>query len=206
MIRSSIGLTSGIALLGFTRSAIAADMPIKARPAPVPAPVVYNWTGLYVGVDGGWARANYTHDFNISGHYNFDAGDTFDYSHSGGIVSGHIGYNWQVNQLVIGIEGSIAKPWVSANDAISPFFPDTDRWSSKVNWIATVTPRLGFAATNFLIYGKGGWAYANAKEFVQDGNDFVDTGNLSLSGWDSRWWCRIHVYAELDLWRRIQPL
>jgi outer membrane immunogenic protein len=35
-------------------AAHAADMPIKAPP-PMTAPAaVYNWTGLYVGVNGGW--------------------------------------------------------------------------------------------------------------------------------------------------------
>src|SRR5262245_36530837 len=173
-------LMATLSIVALTSATPAADMPAKAPLYP-PAPVS-NWTGLYVGIDGGGARANYKHDFNISGHYNTAPGQTFDYNHSGGIIGGHIGYNWQINQFVIGLEGSIAKPWVYANEVRSPFFSASDRWSSKVSWIAAVTPRLGFAASNFLIYGKGGWAYAKAKDRVHDNSDFVDSGNLSRNG------------------------
>ena len=36
----------------FAGSASAADMAVKARPAPIPAPV-FSWTGFYLGVHGG---------------------------------------------------------------------------------------------------------------------------------------------------------
>jgi outer membrane immunogenic protein len=45
-------VTLGIAGLG---AASAADMAVKARPAPVPVDLGYNWSGWYVGVNGGWA-------------------------------------------------------------------------------------------------------------------------------------------------------
>jgi outer membrane immunogenic protein len=87
-----------------------------------------------------------------------------------------------MNQWVLGLEAGIMKTWLDANDNVSPFFPVTDRWSSKVNWIGSVTPRVGFAAGNFLVYGKGGWAVARVNDYVHDFNDFVDF-KATRSGW-----------------------
>jgi hypothetical protein len=41
-----LGLTTFAAVM-LGGGAQAADMPVKARPAPAPAPVMYNWTGFY---------------------------------------------------------------------------------------------------------------------------------------------------------------
>ena len=182
MRRSAFMVAATAAFLGFglPQATFAADLAVKAPPAPVV--VVPSWTGFYIGIDGGFARAHYSHDFNTAGHYNFFPGDTFDYNDSGGMLGGHFGYNWQVNQWVFGIEGSIAKPWVNSNNNISPFFPASDVWTSKVKWIATITPRLGYAAGNALFYVKGGWAYARTNDYVQDFVDYVDA-SLDQSGW-----------------------
>ena len=77
-------------------SARAADIPAR-YPAPYRAPVygtIYNWTGFYIGINGGgWGRSQW------------DGIDKFNVS--GGLIGGTIGYNWQINQLVIGAEGDI---------------------------------------------------------------------------------------------------
>ena len=52
---ASVGL---VALVGIAAPASAADMAVKARPpAPVLAPI-YDWTGFYIGANGGWGQAN----------------------------------------------------------------------------------------------------------------------------------------------------
>ena len=81
----------------FATSAMAADLAVRA-PARYVAPVsVYNWTGFYVGIEGGggwgFARQRDALGFN-SGGYNV----------SGGLVGGTVGYNWQINRLVLGLE------------------------------------------------------------------------------------------------------
>ncbi len=56
------GLAVAAALFAAPLSvASAADMPLKARPAP-PPPAAYNWTGFYVGIQGGggWGSAEQT--------------------------------------------------------------------------------------------------------------------------------------------------
>ncbi|MEA2906947.1 MAG: outer rane immunogenic protein [Alphaproteobacteria bacterium] len=178
-------LLSSVALAAFVSgSAMAADLPVRAPAykAPVIAPVINNWTGFYIGIDGGWGRADFDHTFNIAGHYNLAAGNTFDYSHSGGIFGGHAGYNWQSGQWVFGIEGGAAKTWIKAQNVVSPFFPVTDRWTSEVKSIASITPRLGVAFGSALLYVKGGVAFASIRDHVNDNFDFVDV-KFNRSGW-----------------------
>lgn len=163
-------------------SAHAADI---ARPVYKAPPVVvpmYDWSGFYIGINGGWGRADYDHNFNIAGHYNLVAGDTFSYSKSGGVLGGHLGYNWQAGAWVFGVEGSIMKTWLDSDVQISPFFPATDTWQSKVDWVATVTGRVGYAWNNVLGYVKGGWAYSSYNDYVQDTFDYVSVDGKK-SGW-----------------------
>ena len=48
-------LLSAIALVTLTGSAVAADMAVKAAPPPPVIPI-YNWTGFYIGANGGWGQ------------------------------------------------------------------------------------------------------------------------------------------------------
>jgi outer membrane immunogenic protein len=142
-----------------------------------------DWTGFYAGIDGGWAKADFDHSFNSGGHYNFDPGDTFDYDDNGGLLGGHVGYNWQVQHLVFGIEAGAAKTWLEANEVESPFFPVADVWSSRVKWLGSVTPRVGFTHDRALVYVKGGWAFGE----VEDRVEHIDTDFVSASDTRNGW-------------------
>ena len=55
--------TVGLLALGMGAPASAADMAVKAPPpAPLPAPI-YNWTGFYIGGNGGWGQSHSCWDF-----------------------------------------------------------------------------------------------------------------------------------------------
>ncbi len=178
-----ISMVAGAVALGFTGQAIAADLPIKAaRVAPAPVAYVYNWSGWYGGIHGGWGSADYSHDFNENGHYNHAAGDSFGYRGDGAVLGAHFGYNWQAAQWVYGLELSATRGWLKSGDVISPFFPTSDVFSSEVRWFGSVTGRLGWAANNWLFYGKGGWAIASAKDQIQDPGDFISERE-TLNGW-----------------------
>ena len=57
---ASVGI---VALVGMAAPASAADMAVKARPpAPVVAPI-YDWTGFYIGGNGGWGQSRNCWDF-----------------------------------------------------------------------------------------------------------------------------------------------
>ncbi|HZL30393.1 MAG TPA: outer membrane protein [Pseudolabrys sp.] len=126
--------------VGFTLvsslSALAADMPVKSvSPAP------YNWTGLYVGLNAGYGRCGSP-----------DCSPAM----SGGIAGGQIGYNWQVNQIVFGVEADAQAAWIKQTSTLGGVTTE-----AKNNSNGTVRGRLGYAVGPALIYGTGGWAWAN---------------------------------------------
>lgn len=166
-------------------SASAAD--IAARPytkAPALAQV-YNWTGFYIGGHVGYASSDIDYTFLAPSWYGPAAGN-FGYSMDGAVAGGHIGYNWQTGAWVFGLEGSASWTDVKQGDVVSPFFPLTDRFSSRLEWMATVTPRLGYAFNNWLFYAKGGVAFASIKARIQDnvtlGGDFNER-TTTQTGW-----------------------
>ena len=68
------------------------------RPASGP---IYNWTGFYIGGNGGWGQSRNCWDFLDAAGVAFAAGCR---ERSGGLVGGQIGYRWQASQWVFGLE------------------------------------------------------------------------------------------------------
>src|SRR5882672_8027865 len=101
MRRLALALLASIALVG---TAAAADMPVKAPvyKAPVMAPV-YNWSGLYAGLNAGYSWGRQSNDLvaAATGARLFSNSDHL----NGFIGGGQLGYNWQINQWVLGLEG-----------------------------------------------------------------------------------------------------
>lgn len=147
--RAMITSVSTIALLAMLGSAQAADIPPRMQ-APIRVPVlapVYNWTGFYVGVNGGggWGRSRW------------DSSDAFNLS--GGLVGGTIGYNYQVGQLVWGAEGDI--DWSNIKGTTNTFC--SLGCETRNTWLATARGRLGYAADRFMPYITGGAAFGDIR-------------------------------------------
>lgn len=144
--------------------ALAADMgmPVKAPPAPV-APV-YSWTGFYIGgeLGGGWASETVAIVTQTSATPGFPVGFSSTRDLSGFLGGVNAGYNYQINQFVIGIDGDYTWADLTGSTSdVSPTTGDVDHHSSRIDWISTVTGRLGWVFnSNWLLYGKGGWAWA----------------------------------------------
>jgi opacity protein-like surface antigen len=101
-------LLAGVVALGLAIPAAAADLP-ASRPAPAPyvVPPFFNWTGCYVGVEGGgnWGRSEQVARSGPFGGSSITG--TFDLS--GGIAGGTVGCNYQLGStFVIGIENDIS--------------------------------------------------------------------------------------------------
>jgi outer membrane immunogenic protein len=140
-IRSGIAV---LALLATSFTAEAADMPRSVyRPAPPPV-AYYNWTGLYGGINGGYAWGK----SNLFG--------TFDSSPSGFVIGGTLGYNYQIGSFVWGIEGDFDYANVKGDTACLGFICET-----RSNWLATVRGRVGYAFDRFLPYFTGGGAFSD---------------------------------------------
>jgi outer membrane immunogenic protein len=159
-MRRTFALLSVLVLIP-VGSAFAADMPVKAPPLPYTAPP--SWTGLYFGgeIGGGWATEQVTVVTNPPAAA-FPPGTVFNPVDDSGILGGlYAGYNYQINQIVVGIDGDYT--WAglkgTATD-ISIVNGDIAHESNAINWISTVTGRLGYATNNWLLFVKGGWAWA----------------------------------------------
>ena len=162
MMRSVVVLAFAAAL---ANSAMAADMPVKALPAPPPAPV-YLWTGCYIGGNLGWAE--------VSAHFeNTIDGDDGRLSKSGFAGGGQIGCDYQfAANWVFGIQGMIDGADLSRSRE-SILFPEFT-FHSDVRWFGTITARLGYLVTpQFLFYAKGGWGTVHHRISVVDGDGFL---------------------------------
>jgi outer membrane immunogenic protein len=128
----------------------------------------FSWTGFYVGINGGYSwgtgsqtagigSATGTPPFSTGGGM---PGTVAPVNVQGGIFGGEIGFNYQISSWVFGLETSIAWTGIQGSTtmglAFPGGFPSTDSWNSKMTWLATATPRLGWAWNQWLFYGKGG--------------------------------------------------
>src|SRR6186997_1254040 len=82
-------------------AASAADLPPRPTPVPVTAMVpAYNWTGIYLGVNGGYTFGKQDPLSLISNNYS-----AFEYNANGWLFGGTFGAQIQSGHVVIGIEG-----------------------------------------------------------------------------------------------------
>jgi len=155
-------LLAAASLVALAAPAAAADM--AARPMYTKAPpmvaAVYNWTGFYVGINGGAGFGSKCWDFagTVAGGPVNPLPPMGCHSPTGGTVGGQIGYNWQAGAWVFGVEAQ--GNWANLSGSnISQFNPAwTDR--SRVDAYGLFTARVGYAFNNVLLYVKGGAAVA----------------------------------------------
>ncbi len=168
-------------------SANAADLPVKAPP-PVPVVTVYNWTGCYVGahLGGGWANTSWTNTANTTAFGDMSAGDNLSETNGGFIGGGQLGCNYQMQNFVFGIEGTLAGSTIKGDTNNTVFGAADDVFTNEVTVIATVVGRLGYAWDNWLVYAKGGYAGGEVKFSVSD-SVAPSTGAGSDSSWQSGW-------------------
>jgi outer membrane immunogenic protein len=169
---------AGAALL-FAAPAVAADLAVKA-PVYTKAPVVmpFSWTGFYIGGQGGFAWGQ-SEQFN-----SVNGGSTGLFDTRGGFGGGTVGYNWQITNWVLGLEGDISgsdikgstgsRPTWSCNEGVS------DSCVSEVKWFGTARARVGYAYDTWLFYGTGGAAFGRVHTFIENsGFDFTN----DRTGW-----------------------
>jgi outer membrane immunogenic protein len=199
--------------------AMAADMPARMpTKAPMAAPeAFYSWTGFYVGanVGGSWGKQD---------NSLVSAAGVVVQSNSaklnGAVGGGQIGYNWQLNQIVFGLEGdfdwsgqkgdgdplytSPANPLIAGGGGFS--IPYRDR----LEWFGTIRGRLGYAMGRWLPYVTGGWAFGHGKidgTATIAGVNTAFSGSTDYSGWtagggiewafDNRWSAKLE-YLHID--------
>ncbi|APG11641.1 outer membrane immunogenic protein [Bradyrhizobium sp. JR7.2] len=159
--------------LSATAPALAADL--AARPytkAPAMIATVYDWSGFYIGINGGGGSSHATWDF-------VGVGREGSHDATGGTVGGQIGYRWQSGQWVFGVEGQ--GNWADfSGDNNSALFASRNR--TKIDAFGLITGQVGYAWNNVLVYVKGGAAVVSNKYEISS-----TAGALLSSSSDSRW-------------------
>ena len=153
-------LLAGVA---FVAGAPAHAADLGRRPAYAPPPVVapvmlFSWTGCYLGghMGGGWGRKTVSAP-------ELAPGISITGNTSGFLGGGQVGCNYQfAPNLVIGIEGDGSAADIKG-DATTTVLGITGTAHAKTDWIASVTGRIGWAWDRWLLYAKGGAAWAGDK-------------------------------------------
>jgi outer membrane immunogenic protein len=126
-------------------SAHAADMPVKA------APSAYNWTGCFVGINGGGAASDNA--------WQPLGGAVLATTNPNGLFGGgQIGCDYQAGPLVVGIEGQV--DWINAKNAALSQGGTPFEVRSEFRTLGTVAARIGYAFDRILPYAKVGLAGA----------------------------------------------
>jgi outer membrane immunogenic protein len=180
-------VSASLIALGAAVPAMAADL--AARPytkAPPMIAAIYDWSGFYIGANGGWGSSHNSWDstapFLVGGEGSHDA--------TGGVAGGQVGYRWQAGTWVFGLEaqGDWADLKGSNASVLFPGFVNT----SKIDAFGLFTGQIGYAANNVLFYVKGGAAVTDSKYRINTagGALFASTGD------DTNWGGTVGIGLE----------
>ena len=191
-------LATCCALLVSAGTALGADLPRPAYKAPPLAPeyiAPFTWSGFYLGINGGygWGDADIS---NSSASFTTDNTD-------GWLIGATAGYNYQMGQFVLGVEGDIDYALIKGN-ATNTVTCGAGSCEVKNSWFATARARLGYAWDRWMPYVTGGAAFAGVKVTPSGGSSSTDTTTgwtagagieyAFLTGWSAK---LEYLYADL---------
>jgi outer membrane immunogenic protein len=168
-----------------TGNSFAADIALKARPAPPTMDPAISWSGFYVGVNAGWADQGDRRDLTFTNSVGNATPPTPGLRASGGFGGGQVGYNWQRGAAVFGLEADIEGAGIRDNIPTILIVPSATLTASrKIDYFGTVRGRLGLAWNNALFYITGGFAYADVENVylinATTSNSFTPIADKSL--------------------------
>jgi len=161
---------------GLNAITFAGDLPASA-PGYTKAPIALprSWSGFYLGLNAGgeWGRNDPTLSvsdgafFGTAGPPFITAAGSRSFNNSGVTAGAQVGYNWQWNTMVMGLESDFGYFQPKGSIATSGSFPAATTFAltenSSADWLFTFRPRVGVAINNWLLYGTGGVAISNLK-------------------------------------------
>jgi outer membrane immunogenic protein len=163
----STALVGVLAAAAMASSASAADIPRKSPPPqqfiqPVP---IFTWSGFYVGVSGGYSFENGKSQITGSPGLlatGFAPGGSVKSLGDGFLIGGTLGYNYQIGNIVVGLEGDLS--YIDIGKRVSTSSgPLVTTLSQDMTYFGTVRGRLGYAFDRVLIYATGGLAFADTE-------------------------------------------
>jgi outer membrane immunogenic protein len=170
----------GLVTLGMAAPASAADIaarPYRAPP-PVAIPVLYDWTGFYIGLNGGWGQSHNCWDFLTPAGAVVRDGCT---DASGGVFGGQVGYRWQAANWVFGLEAQ--GDWADLSRTRLSFVDPALSTTTKVNSFGLFTGQIGYAWNNVLWYFKGGAAVTDNRFTAFDTATTLGLASVSTTRW-----------------------
>ncbi len=174
---------------------------------------VTNWTGFYVGAEGGyvWSSNIWTTPVDGGGTATVARHDS-----GGDIAGGVVGVNYQFAQnWVVGVEGNF--DWANIRSSKVCFTNTDDFCRNQINSIYSATPRIGYALGSLMVYGKAGATWTSVRNSAGQLNTGVATeyGWNDRSGWTvgaglewmfaSRWSAKIE-YDYYDFGGQVEPI
>jgi len=135
-------------------STLAAD--ILSPPRASPMPLVYDWSGFYLGGHIGYAWDQRDNDiYGPTGSF-LASGATNGGSVLGGV---QIGYNFMLSpRWVLGIEADYSGASGNMGGSTTDAFGQRD---NKIDSFGTARVRIGYAWSTLMAYGTGGFAWAH---------------------------------------------
>jgi outer membrane immunogenic protein len=188
---------------------LAADMPVKAPPAPIYS----GWTGFYAGLNAGygWSPGESSLEYLFNGApMAITAGVPASYqNHSSGFIGGgQFGYNYQIGRTVLGLEADLSYSDINNDNAINGTTgggtPFTSTQTENLKWLATVRGRLGYTPyDSLLLYVTGGSAFGRVEDtnllafHTVGGTTYFGTRTSTRSGWTAGGGAEYKIGARL---------
>jgi outer membrane immunogenic protein len=175
MSRFVVAVALGLAglLPGSVGQAFAADLPEPVAPPPrapaVYAPVapVYNWGGIYFGVNAGYGFGK--------SEWTTPTATTGSFSTSGYAFGAGVGANVQADAFVFGVEADFDAMGMDGSITCVP-----TKCETRDSWLSTARARAGYAADRVLFYGTAGGAFGNIQANTAMSSSFQST---TKAGW-----------------------
>lgn len=167
---------SAAALTFVSTGAGAADLGVPRSPVAVAVSApVFNWGGVYVGANAGYAWGTSSASIALGGQWategqalrdRFSADGARGVSPNGFTGGVQIGYNYQVNQAVFGIEADLNYLGLRRTGTVVSAGAPTYTFTRNVStdMLITLRPRIGFAADRTLFYVTGGLAMSQVRD------------------------------------------
>jgi outer membrane immunogenic protein len=167
--------------LAWGTPALGADMQVKAHLAPMVVP--YSWTGWYIGANAGYGVGQSPGSYTVG-----PATETFNAMPGGGFGGGQLGYNYQINSFVLGVETDIQGAGISDTRTclLLCFAGTSAQIDQKLEWFGTTRARLGWATGPVLTYVTVGAAYGGTETGVTTtatGLTISTITSATKSGW-----------------------
>jgi outer membrane immunogenic protein len=172
-------LFATLGVVAMAAPAVAADLPARTYKAPPPmVAAIYDWSGFYIGANGGWGESHSCVDLFNGAGVDFASGCG---SRSGGLIGGQLGYRWQAGQWVFGLEAQ--GDWADLSNQRLSIFNSAFSTRTKTDGIGLFTGQIGYAWNASLFYLKGGAAVADNRFSILDTATGVELAAVSATRW-----------------------